>query len=165
MRLIFLSDSVTFLLCFLVWPVLQISAALICFILPDRFFSPNSFFFKSHRFEQNGKLYDKVFRVSRWKHLLPDGGAVLKKNGYKKKRLNNFSKNNLNRFLIESARGEMTHWLAIFSFWIFWFFTPPLVPWLMLVYALLANIPCIVVQRYNRPRIQHLLDRMKPKEL
>ncbi|MEN6550544.1 MAG: glycosyl-4,4'-diaponeurosporenoate acyltransferase, partial [Candidatus Cryosericum sp.] len=49
-------------------------------------------------------------------------------------------------------------WLAIFPFWVFWFFTPPTVPWLMLGYALAVNLPCIVVQRYNRPRVKRFID-------
>jgi len=157
MRLITLPDVLTIIVCFIVWPVLQVGAALICLNLPDRWFSPNSFFFRMHRFEKEGRIYDRIFRVSRWKHLLPDGGMIWKKRGFRKKKLESFSKENLNRFLVESARGEMTHWLAIFPFWVFWFFTPPIVPWIMLFYALLVNFPCIIAQRYNRPRVQRLL--------
>ena len=159
MRVIFLSDFLTILLCFLVWPFLQVATALFCLNLPDRYYSPNSFFYKAHRFERDGRIYNQVFRVKRWKHLLPDGGTVWKKRGFKKKRLDSFSKENLNRFLIESARGELTHWLAIFPFWLFWLFTPAIVPWIMLIYALLVNMPCIIAQRYNRPRVQRLLKR------
>ena len=165
MRVIILSDMWTILLCFLVWPVLQVSTALICLNLPDQFFSPDSFFYRTHRFEKKGHIYNSIFHVSRWKHLLPDGGTVWKKRGFKKKKLESFSEENLNRFLVESARGEMTHWLAILPFWLFWFFTPPIVPWIMLAYALLVNFPCIIVQRYNRPRVQRLLDRMKHNAL
>jgi glycosyl-4,4'-diaponeurosporenoate acyltransferase len=163
--MIWLSDFWTIALCFLVWPVLQVLAALICFYLPDRFFSPNSFFFRTHGFEKNGEIYETLFRVSRWKHRLPDGGAVWKKRGFKKRKLESFSDENLNRFLIESARGEMTHWLAILPFWLFWFFTPPVVPWIMLLYAILINLPCIIAQRYNRPRIRHLLRRRIDRSL
>jgi glycosyl-4,4'-diaponeurosporenoate acyltransferase len=159
MRILFLPDVWTFLLCFPVWALLQTGAALICLHLPDRFFSPHSVLFRSHSFEKAGRIYDRIFRVSRWKHLLPDGGQVWKKRGFKKKNLDNFSESNLNRFLVESARGEMTHWLAIFPFWVFWLFTPPIVPWIMLAYALLVNLPCIIAQRYNRPRIHRLLER------
>ncbi|MDD4200319.1 MAG: hypothetical protein PHS19_02905 [Eubacteriales bacterium] len=161
MRVIFLSEVLTILLCFLVWPVLQVTAALICLYLPDRFFSPDSFFFRTHPFEKEGRVYDHIFRVRHWKHLLPDGGAILKKRGFKKKELEGHSKEYLNRFLIESARGELTHWLAILPFWVFGFFTPPRVIWYMLVYALLVNLPCIITQRYNRPRIKKLLNRNK----
>jgi len=85
----------------------------------------------------------------------------LKKRGFKKRSLENFSKENLNRFLIESSRGEMTHWLAIFPFWLFGFFTPPHAVWIMLAYALAVNMPCIIAQRYNRPRVKRLLESMK----
>lgn len=160
MRILFLPESWTLLLCFIVWPVLQVGAALLCLNLPDRFFSPNRFLYRAHRFEKEGRIYDSIFHVSRWKHLLPDGGAVWKKRGYEKKTMKDFSRENLNKFLVESGRAEMTHWLAIFPFWVFWFFTPPFVPWIMLGYAVLINFPCIIVQRYNRPRIERLLAKM-----
>jgi len=149
MRIIFLPDIWTIILCFIVWPVLQVAAALFCLKLPDRFFQPGAFFYRTHRWERDGRLYDRTLRVRRWKHLLPDGGMVWKKHGYSKKRLEDCSEGNLKRFLIESARGEMTHWLAIFPFWLFGFFTPSPVPWMMLAYALVVNLPCIIVQRYS----------------
>lgn len=157
MRVIFFSDIFTIVLCFIVWPVLQVAVALVCLKLPDCCFSPVAFIYRAHRWEQEGRFYERLFRVSRWKHLLPDGGAVWKKRGFKKKKLESFSEENLQRFLVESARGEMTHWLAIFPFWLFFLFTPPPVPWIMLAYALAVNLPCIIAQRYNRPRVQRLL--------
>ncbi len=160
MRVFFLPDVITIILCFLVWPVLQVSAALISLYLPDRYISPDSFFFRAHRFEKEGRIYDNVFRVSRWKHLLPDGGTIFKKHGFSKKKLVSISKEYLNRFLVESARGELVHWLAILPFWIFGFFTPSRVIWYMLGYSLLINLPCIIVQRYNRPRIKKLLQKI-----
>ncbi|NLA71937.1 MAG: hypothetical protein GX850_05915 [Clostridiaceae bacterium] len=159
MRIIFLSDAWTILLCFIVWGVFQVSSALFCLKLPDRFLSPNSFFFKSHHFERDGRIYDRVFRVRSWKHLLPDGAAVWKKRGFKKRTMDDFSEDNLNRFLIESVRGELTHWLAIFPFWVFGFFVAPALLWIMLIYALVINFPCIITQRFNRPRIQRLVDK------
>lgn len=161
MQIIFLPTAQTIILCFIVWPVLQVLAALLCLNLPNRVFSSNSFLFRTYNFENHGRIYDSLFRVGKWKHLLPDGGMVLKKRGFKKKHLESFSEENLDKFLVESARGELTHWLAIIPFWVFGFFTPPKIIWYMLVYALLANLPCIIVQRYNRPRVQRLLLKMK----
>ncbi len=163
MRVIFLNRPVTILLTFILWGIIQVAAALICLHLPDRFFAPDSALFRSRRFEQEGTLYLRVFAVHRWKHLLPDGGAAWKKKGFQKKRLDNTGAVNLNRFLVESARGEMTHWLAILPFWVFGFFTPGYVLWMMLAYALVINLPCIIVQRYNRPRIHRLLRLMNEK--
>jgi glycosyl-4,4'-diaponeurosporenoate acyltransferase len=161
MRVIFLPDSWTVLLVIFLWGLFQVGAVLICLNLPDRFFSPDAFFYKAHPFEKEGRIYNDLFHVYRWKHLLPDGSKVWKKRGFKIKSLDGFSEDNLNRFLIESVRSETTHWLAFFPFWLFWFFTPPVVPLVLLAYGLLANFPCIIAQRYNRPRVQHQLKRIK----
>lgn len=161
MRVIFLNKPLTILLVFIVWGVFQVLAALICLNLPDRFFNPDGWFFKSHKFEKQGQIYQSFFLVNRWKHLLPDGGAAWGGKGFEKKKLRNRSQDYLQEFLMESARGEMTHWLAILPFWVFGFFTPFNTIWMMLAYSLVANLPCIIVQRYNRPRIQRLLMQMK----
>lgn len=163
MQVIFLPVALTVALCFIVWPVLQLSAALFCLYMPDRLFSPNSFLFRTRRFEKEGSVYDSIFKVKRWKHMLPDGGAILKKRGFRKKKLESFSEVYLNRFLVESARGELTHWLAILPFWIFGFFTPWPVMWYMMIYALIVNMPCIIAQRYNRPLIQKLLKKVSTR--
>lgn len=157
MRLIELPDLWTLALCFVVWPILQVGAALLCLALPNRFYRYDSYLFRQHRWEDGGRIYERLFHVRRWKHLLPDGAAAWKKRGYQKKHIEDFSPGNLKRFLVESARGELTHWLAILPFWAFGFFVPPDVVALMLLYALVVNIPCIIVQRYNRPRIERML--------
>jgi glycosyl-4,4'-diaponeurosporenoate acyltransferase len=53
----------------------------------------------------------------------------------------------------------MIHWLAILPFRVFGFFTPPIVILYMLIYALAINMPCIIAQRYNRPRIVRIVAR------
>lgn len=161
MQVVFLPPIWMLVLFFVTWPILQILAALLALALPNKAYKSDSFFYRSHRYEKEGRLYEKLIAVKKWKHLLPDGGAILKKHGYKKKKLDNFSKENLEKFLIESCRGELTHWLAIIPFWVFGFFAPPYIIPIMFVYALLVNMPCIIVQRYNRPRIKRLLEKIK----
>jgi len=162
MQILFLNDFLTFLLCFLLWGLLQLGAALLCLSLPERAFSPERFFYRTHRWERGGRIYETLLHVKSWKHLLPDGAAAWKKRGYRKRSLSDHSEANLRRFLVESARGELTHWLAIAPFWLFGLIAPPDVLWIMLAYALAVNLPCIVVQRYNRPRIAALLERLYP---
>lgn len=164
MRVIFLSKPVTILLCIILWGIIQAGTVLICIWLPDRFFDPDSFLFRTHKFEKNGEFYQKVFKVKLWKARLPDGGAVLRKQGFKKKNLKDLSSENLSLYLIESARGEMTHWLAIWVFWVFGFFTPFYVLFMMFAYALALNLPCILAERYNRPRIRRILLKKKRNE-
>lgn len=54
------------------------------------------------------------------------------------------------------------HWLGILPFWVFGLFAPPGVIWIMLAYALIVNLPCIIAQRYNRPRVYALLKKLYP---
>lgn len=155
MQIVYLSEPWTLVLCFVGWFLLQSGAAWLCFRMPDRWFKADRFPFRASRLETSGRLY-AILHVHRWKRWLPDGAAVVK-GGYRKKTLRDFSPQNLERFVVESCRGELTHWLAILPFWLFGFIGPPPILWIMLAYALAVNLPCIIAQRYNRPRIMHLL--------
>lgn len=155
MQVLFLPLPWTLALCFAGWFLLQSGAAWLCFHMPDRWFKPDRFPFRITRWEKNGRLYG-FLRVQQWKRWLPDGAAVVK-GGYRKKKLTDFSERNLEQFVIESCRGELTHLLAILPFWLFGFIGPPAMLWWMLAYAIAVNMPCILAQRYNRPRFLRLL--------
>ena len=164
MQVFHFSLPLTIALYFALWAILPLASAFLCLRLPDRFFRPDAFLWRAHRWEGEGRVYDRLFRIHAWKHLLPDGGAAFQKRGYRKRALTDYSEENLERFLIESARGELTHDLAILPFWVFGLFSPPAVIWIMLGYALLVNLPCILVQRYNRPRVEAVLARIRAKK-
>jgi len=83
-RIFYFSTGWTIVLCFVLWIVINLSAAYICLYLPDKVLNPNSFFFRSHPFENDGQIYEDVFKVKGWKQLLPDGGALWKKEATKK---------------------------------------------------------------------------------
>lgn len=163
MQIFYPTPFVMILLFFSVWATVPLLFALLCLRLPDRLFEPDRLLWRSFRWERGGKIYDHVFHIRRWKHLLPDGGGILKKKGYQKRSLTDLSEENLHRFLIEASRGELTHWLGILPFWVFGLFAPPQVIWIMLAYALIVNLPCILAQRYNRPRVLALLRQRYPK--
>ena len=163
MQILFLPTGWTIALCFSGWFLFQLAAALVCLKLPERMLSPERILFREREWEQGGRIYKRLFRVERWKQLLPDGAAITK-GGYRKKRLTDFSRENLDRFLLESCRAELTHLLAILPFWVFGFIGPPRMIVYMLLYALAVNLPCIIVQRYNRPRVRSLRDRIEDKE-
>ncbi len=160
MQLIELPPLWAGLLCVALWPVFQVAAALFCLHLQSRYLSVSLPLFRPRRWEQGGAFYEKVFRVRRWKRFLPDGGAVMR-GGYRKKHLNDRTPEGLQQFLTESCRAELTHLLAILPFWVFGLFTPPGTIWIMLCYALAVNLPCIIAQRYNRPRFLRLLQRQQ----
>lgn len=164
MQLIYLPDWAALLVCFALWPVFQIVSALCCKRLPEKHLNAKSFYFRSHKWESSGQFYETVFFVRKWKKFLPDGGAVTR-DGYRKKRLTDFSEENLNRFLVESCRAELTHLFAIPPFILFSFFVPAYVVVFMFVYSILVNLPCVISQRYNRPRVSSLLKKQVHKRL
>jgi glycosyl-4,4'-diaponeurosporenoate acyltransferase len=66
------------------------------------------------------------------------------------------SKHYLDSFIRETCRAELTHWIVflfgpLFLMWNLWW-----VGIIMIVYATLANIPCVITQRYNRIRLQRI---------
>jgi len=146
------------LLIFALWPAFQIGAALLALAVPAPRFHYDSFFFRAHSWEREGRVYER-FGIKRWKKYLPDGAAAFK-NGYRKKHLTDFSPSGLETFLAESCRAELSHWLAILPFFVFGFFCPPIVIPLMFLYAVMVNLPCILAQRYNRPRILKICRRL-----
>jgi len=160
MRIIFLNDTLTVILCFLLWPLFQVSISVACLKIKDQKFDYNKIPYKTYKWEKEGKIYDKIFKVSKWKKFLPDGGAIMK-GGYKKKNITNFSKENFQKYIIESCRAELSHLLAIIPFWVFGLFAPIEVIYIMLAYALLVNLPCIITQRYNRPRFIRLINSIR----
>lgn len=157
MQLFYFHPLITGIIAFGLWFFLQTISAYICLKLNNKFYNHNHFIFRTRKWEQNGKIYDHLFHVRKWKQYLPDGSRVVK-GGFQKRHLTDFSQENLNQFVIESARAELTHWLAIFPFWLFGFFMPAYAIAIMFVYALIVNAPCIIAQRYNRPRILHYLE-------
>lgn len=150
------SPAVAILLCFVIWSVLPLWITFVVQRLPARYFDPHSRFFSPKAWERGGKLYQRVFRVRSWKAYLPDGAAV-SKSGYRKKHLTDYSPQNLCCFLEQSCRAEMSHLLSILPFVLFLLFLPPRTLLFMLGYALFVNLPCVIVQRYNRPRILRYL--------
>ena len=65
----------------------------------------------------------------------------------------------LRRFIRETWRGELCHWVALGCAPVFFLWNPWWADLIMVGYGLLANLPCILAQRYNRLRLQRLLSR------
>ena len=144
--------------CFVLWGLIQYTIAWYCVHLPDRKLLSHTRLRTTYRWEDGGKIYDRLFHISRWKHLLPDGNIKSKKEKFSKKRLSDLSATTLSRFVIESIRAELIHWLAIPPCVIFGLFLPPIGVLYMFAYAVAVNLPCIIAQRYNRPRVRRLID-------
>ncbi|WP_188631398.1 glycosyl-4,4'-diaponeurosporenoate acyltransferase CrtO family protein [Lentibacillus kapialis] len=138
------------------WTFFHLLISVICLKLPLTIFQGNNFWFQIYSWEKSGDLWQRLFRVKAWKSKLIDGTIFLKK-GYEKKALHGASVKDLRTFADETKRAELTHWLSILPAPLFFLWNPFWVGWVMIVYALVFNLPIIIVQRYNRGRITEIL--------
>lgn len=137
------------------WPVIQLGLAWFFTRLPAAWFDPPD----PHAWEQGGRIYECVFRIRRWKDRLPDGAGWID-GGFAKGTLAGRSPDYLRRFVRETWRGELCHWLALGCAPLFFLWNPWWADAVIFAYAVAANVPCILAQRYNRLRLRHLLARM-----
>lgn len=119
-------------------------------------FADDSWLTRLRGFESDGRWYEDHLHIKAWKSRLPEAGALFK-DGFSKRSLAAGSQDHLARFVLETRRAELTHWgvLAVAPFFALWN------PWgltlVMWVYAMLANVPCVLIQRYNRARLLRIL--------
>ncbi len=158
MRLVDWSSPVTILLDFVAWFIIHLSVAGIGLHLPGRLFEQDGFLYKCRPFENGGRFWEMVFHVRRWKERLPDGSVILGR-GFAKKQLQSRDTDYFVAFVKESRRAELTHWITLLTAPLFFLWNPPAVGFFMILFALFMNGPCIIAQRYNRPRFQRLLSR------
>lgn len=122
--------------------------------MPAAWFQPRAF--PCRPWPGEGRwLYEKLFRVKAWKDHLPDAAGWF--GGFAKRSLRKRDKAYLAEFRVETCRGEAAHWaqwivISGFMLWTPW-------PWALVLpaYAALSNLPCILLQRHNRLRLNELL--------
>jgi glycosyl-4,4'-diaponeurosporenoate acyltransferase len=157
------SSGITIVIDFIVWFVIHIGFTIITIKMPDKLFDKDNWIYRIRPWEKNGRIWQTIFRVKTWKDHLPDGAALFKK-GFKKKRMTSRDSGYIKAFILESRRGELTHWLILLSSPLFFIWNPAWLGFIMILYAVIANLPCIIAQRYNRPRLNSLLALMDGKE-
>lgn len=136
------------------WPVIQFGLAWAFTKMPVDWFNPGT----DYSWERGGRIYEDGFAIKRWKDRLPDAARWFG-GGFAKGTLAGLSPDYLQRFIRETWRGELCHWAAIACVPVFFLWNPWWGDSIMVAYALTANLPCILVQRYNRQRLRRLLAR------
>jgi glycosyl-4,4'-diaponeurosporenoate acyltransferase len=134
------------------WPVIHLSVAWAFTRLPNRMFEGGGKLLKPRAAE--AKFYTNALRIRAWKSLLPDAAPWL--NGVPKRNLKSRDAEYLKSFIVETRRGEAAHWTMMFVGPVFLLWNPPWADAVMIAYAIAANLPCIVTQRYNRLRLESI---------
>ncbi|MED4759766.1 glycosyl-4,4'-diaponeurosporenoate acyltransferase [Priestia megaterium] len=155
------SDKMTgdqLLINIMAWFVIHMFIAYRCTKISPFYLKKDLALFKVQSWETVG-IYKK-FGVHRWKPWLPDGGKLFKRGFYKKK-WESRTKEYAQLFLVETNRAELTHWISILPSILFFIWNSPSIGVWMVIYAIVANVPFILVQRYNRIRIHQVVLKLK----
>ena len=107
------------------------------------------------------EVYQRRLCIRRWKGWIPDAGDALP-GGITKASLARRDHQALLRLVAETRRAELVHW-ALWPLWlltVLWLPAPGVA--LNLLFATVFNLPCLLLQRYNRLRLQQLLARRAP---
>jgi glycosyl-4,4'-diaponeurosporenoate acyltransferase len=99
---------------------------------------------------------------SQLEELLPDGGLWVG-SCFTKRHILDHDPAYLRRFALETRRSELAHWSMALCFPLFYFWNPPWAKAVMTFYALGVNLPCILTQRYNRARVEGILEEISPR--
>lgn len=139
--------------CVIYMAVLGVLSFVLGRLVPKAWFHADKFPYKTAEGEQ--KIF-KALRVKSWQAKAPDMSRIFKRIMPEKK-MTAETVADVPRMLEETCVAELTHaLLSVLGLAMLWIW--PGVGGIIVtaVYILLGNIPFIIIQRYNRPRLQRL---------
>lgn len=132
-------------------------------IVPKKWFQAEVFPFRCYDFERDGRIYEKVW-IRKWQSKVLDMSRIVPFLMPSKKLMQGFT-DKLPRMIQETCVAEWTHaLLSIFGLnclriW------PGLGGIVVTVsYIILGNIPYIMIQRFNRPRLLRMQEKLMQRE-
>lgn len=128
--------------------------------LPRSAFSAERFPYKAGAWEKGGKIYEKL-GIKRWKDIVPDMSRIMP-DMVKKKLTKENRAQGMDTLIAETCVAEFVHWaLIILSLVILFWWRDGWAAAFLIIYNLFGNLPFIIIQRYNRPRLVMLEQRRK----
>lgn len=127
--------------------------------LPRSWFHLEVFPYRECKWEQHGKFYDR-FHIRAWKDHMPDKSKWVK-GAFKKSLQNQADEKSLTHLLQETCVAECVHWVLLLLSPVVLLFTRGAAATVITILYGLSNLPFVMIQRYNRPRLRSLLLRMQ----
>jgi glycosyl-4,4'-diaponeurosporenoate acyltransferase len=159
--LIHLGDIAAVFVSVLAWLFIGFSTGFVLHRVPVKRFDHDTWLTRPRRFEDEGNFYQRKLKIRKWKDRLPEKGDLFP-DGFSKRHLTNRSTEHLERFMAETRRAETVHWLNLSAGPLFLIWCRPLLGAFMIVFGVVAHLPFVMVQRYNRERLGRLLRRRRP---
>lgn len=130
--------------------------------LPRRLFNEKKFPFCIYRWEKDGKIYDLI-GIKKWKTKVPDMSRFMR-DMLPKRITRKATSENINTLVKETCVAEFIHiCLSVLSVGIYFFWKNHIGKFLICVFVV-CNTPFILIQRYNRPHLISLRERLKERE-
>lgn len=144
-----------FLNCFLYLIYVSVVGFIVGRILPKKWFDAEKFPYRSFAFEKSGRIYENL-KIRKWMNKLPDMSKILPFTMPEKK-ISVEQLEKMPRMIQETCVAEFTHSTNSLA----GFFCLRLYPGIggviiSVIYALVFNLPYIIIQRFNRPRLTEL---------
>lgn len=150
-----------FLHCFIYLAIIGTITFFIGRILPKSWFNYERFPYSPFSWEKGGKIYDKI-RIKKWQNKLPDMSKIFTRLMPAKK-IVSLKRERIELMLKETCIAEAAHLaLMIMGFGCvsIWEGRGGII---VSVIYFIVNIPFVLIQRYNRPRLLHIL--RQPQEI
>lgn len=132
-------------------------------LLPRRSFDYTAPPYAPYRWERDGMFYTK-FKVQFWKDRVPDMSQHVK--SMFRKKISVFRDFDFIKDLVlETCVAEFVHWMLVLISPVFLVLMEGLAGRIGTVIYALANLPFVMIQRYNRPRLVRLMNLQRRQDL
>jgi glycosyl-4,4'-diaponeurosporenoate acyltransferase len=160
--LIPLADGVAVVVSSLAWVLIGLATGWHYHRMAPERFATDNWITRPRRFEAGGRWYQRRLRIRSWKDRLPEKGDLFR-GGFSKRHLIDRSSSHLARFVAETRRAEMVHWSNLAAGPVLLVWCTPVLGGCMVVFGVVAHLPFITVQRYNRERLLAILARRRAR--
>lgn len=131
--------------------------------IPRKMFKYEKFPYASFKWENNGRIYEKL-AIRKWKDKVPDMSKISKRMVKKKFDISSTS-DSLLSLLYETCVAEFVHAVLIILGLVcadIWQGVGGKI--IVIIWIVLGNLPYIIIQRYNRPKILKVYKKMSKLE-
>ena len=132
-------------------------------LMPKRWFDHTRLPYRAATFERDGQVYEAL-GIRRWQNRVPDMSRIFPHLMPPKRMTAHLDAQTLLVMIRETCAAEATHALLILAglgLLAVWPGAGGIV--LYLIYAIFGNLVFLIIQRYNRPRLVRLYERMCAK--
>ena len=149
--------------CFFYLTALGILSHFVGLLLSHHRFHADRIPWRPAAFERDGRFWDRTLHVRRWMNVVPDMSRICP--DMVPKRIEGVANvESIERLIRETCVAELIHWaLALLGFFCVSIWNGMGGWTLSLIYGV-GNIPFVIIQRYNRPRLVRLHGWLAAKE-